>query len=773
MSRLEVRLLGGFDVRLDSRAVRSFESQKVRGLFAYLACHRRQALTRDRLAALLWGDRSEEAARRNLRQALHNLRSALAACGDPDHILRVSPKDLQIHPDLDCWLDVEDFDRAVQRGMTATGPDPYQLSTAARLYTGDFLAGFFVKHSPTFEEWLVTEQERLREVAIDAYRTLIDHHVKRRDYPVGIQYARRLLAIDPLSEHAHRKLMELYSLSGRRTGALAQYQKLRHLLELELGVEPIEETTALYHSILEQEVAFDREDAEEEPAGPLIPLVGRSEEYLELQRHWEKVIAGEGRMTIVTGEAGVGKSRLIRSFTEAANAKRRALVLQGHDHGAAARRAYRPFAEIVASAFANLLPHEQRALAGHLGRENAACLARLAPEVCQQVPALAELSDEAVTPSSAAFAKSILNLLEALSLQMDDHTEALPVIVLMDDLHDFDSGSLALLREVLPQISERRVWILAAARSPAAGQILPELDETLTASLPVERFSAAEVGEISYALAESRGAERLSTFLEHWGDGLPLTVVELINFLWDEGILVPSGAGRWLVRDEIEAVTPPSGDLQELVQHRIRRLPTSARRLLAVAAIIGHRFDADLMQAADGEHPEVVEVCLELLLERWLVRQASQTWSKQGRERDLVLWARGARRGTFEFAHAEIREAVLEDINPIRKQALHRAVMRALRSSQIDDSKSRCEDLAHHALAASDWRDALPCIESAAHRAVDLGATEIASWYCDRGVQVIERLLQEESDSSADRELNAKKRQMTRLMEQIAARRSA
>jgi DNA-binding SARP family transcriptional activator len=766
-------LFGGFDVRLDSRVVRSFESQKVRGLFAYLACHRRQALTRDRLAALLWGERPEEMARRNLRQALHNLRSAFAVCGDPDEILKVSPKDLQIHPDLDCWLDVEDFHNAVQGGITAAGPDPYQLSTAARLYTGDFLAGFFVKDCQSFEEWLVTEQEGLREVAIEAYRTLIEHHLERREYPVGIQYARRLLAIDPLSEHAHRELMELYSLSGRRTTALAQYQKLRNLLEIELGVEPIEQTTTLYHSILEQEVAVGREDAEEEPAGPLIPLVGRSEEYLELQRHWRKVVAGQGRMTIVTGEAGVGKSRLIRSFTDAASAKRRALVLQGHAHGAAARRAYRPFAEVVASAFAELLPQEQQALVRHFDSESAACLTRLAPEICQQVPALADSSAEEVSPSSSRLARSILNLLEALSLHMDDLDEPLPVIVLMDDLHDLDSGSLALLRNLLPQISERRIWILAAARSPVAGQVSPGLDETLAARLPVERLSAAEVDEISYALVGSRGAERLSSFLERWGDGLPLTVVELINFLWDEGILAPSGPGRWLVRDEIQDLTPPSGDLQELVQHRIRRLPTSTRRLLAVAAIIGQRFDADLMQAADGEHPEVVEVCLQLLLGRWLIRQAPQTWSKQGRERDLVLWARGARRGTFEFSHEEIREAVLQDINPIRKQALHRAVARALESSRGEDAESLCEDLAHHTLAAGDWQNALPHIESAAHRAVDLGATEIAGWYCDRGLQVFERLLQDDPGAAADQDLSAKKRRMTQLMEQIADRQTA
>ena len=769
MSKLEVRLLGGFEVRLQDRVVQNFESQKVRGLFAYLVCHRRQALTRERLATLLWSERPEEAARRNLRQALHNLRSVFASFGDPDEIFLVSPTDLRIHPALDCWTDTEHFDLAAQRGFRAEGPDPYQLSTAARLYSGDFLAGFLVKDSPSFEEWIVAEQERLRGLAVEAYGVLIEYYLERGESHLGIQHARRLLAIDPLSEEAHRQMMKLCALSGRRTSALAQYEKLRNLLQAELAVEPVEETTELYRSILAQEDSNSPEALKEDPVGPLIPLVGRHNAYQELQLHWQQVLEGRGRLTLVAGETGVGKSRLIKSFTDAVTSQRRVVVLRGRACESAPPIGYGPFTEVVVCAFAEFLPEEREALLRRLRPESAVDLACVAPAAIEGVTKPAGPPRETRDPRPSRFADSMFELLDLLSVHPDDAARPSPVIVLMDDVQCFDKASLDLLSALLPQISKRRIWILATSRREALAGVSFEPESGTVDRVSLGRLGPEEIEEVSIALVGSRGAKQLSDFLARWSEGLPLALAELINYLWDEGILTPDGRGRWLIRDEIESIRPPSGNVRELIQYRIRRLPTSARRLLSIAAIIGQRFDADLMQFADGEHPEVVEVCIQLMLERWLIRQSPASWQEAGRDQDIVLWVRGVRRGIFEFAHEEIRTAVLEEINPIRKQAMHRAVARALRYSRGGDLASICEKLAHHDTAAGDWQNALPCLESAAHRAAAVGATEIARSYCERSLQTIERLVQEAANASARQELDDKQRKMLQFMNQITA----
>ena len=768
MNELEVRFLGGFDVRLRDRAVQNFESQKVRGLFAYLACHRRRALTRERLATLLWGEKADEAARRNLRQALHNLRTVFSEFGDPDKIIMVSPTELQIHPDLDCWVDVEEFGLATQRGLRAEGPDPYQLSTAARLYTGDFLAGFLVKDSPGFEEWVVGEQERLREVAIDAYAALIEHYLQRGEYHLGIQYARRLVAIDPLSERAHRQMMRLCALSGRRTRALAQFEKLRNLLQAELAVEPVEETTQLYRSILSQEVPDDADDTVEEPVGPLIPLVGRRDAYQELQHQWQEVVEGRGRLSLIVGETGVGKSRLLKSFTDAATSQRRVIVVRGRACEAAPQVGYGPFAEVVVSAFAELLPEEQEALVARLDPESAGDLARLAPAAFEDFQ-LAPASQDTDTLSPARLASSLSKLLALLSAHHGDAAGGAPVIVLMDDVQWFDEASLDLLSALLPVIAESRTWILAGISGDTPARLSLDPDSAIVDHIFLSRLGTEVIHEVSIALIGSRGAQQLSDFLTRWSKGLPLALAELINFLWDEGILTPDGRGHWLVRGDLEGVTPPSGDVSQLIQYRIRRLPTSARRLLAISAIVGQRFDADLMQFADGEHPEVVEVCIQLMLERWLIRQSPASWQEAGRERDIVLWGQGVRRGIFEFAHEEIRNAVLEEINPIRKQAMHRAVSRALRYSRGSDLESICEGLAHHDIASGDWQNALPCLESAAQRASTVGANEIARRYYELALQTIDRLAKEAASDRARQDLDGKRGQIVELLEQLAA----
>src|SRR4051812_29726173 len=163
VSQIRVRLLGGFEVWAGDRQVGGFESQKVRALLTYLVCHRRRSFSRDHLADLLWPEREGDGARHALRQAMYNLRVKLPA-GEP--LLRSSHLEIGLHPDADCWVDVEAFEESLRLG-TERAVDPQHLSAAVQLYRGEFLAGFFVRDSPAFEDWLLTEQVRLRDSVVE------------------------------------------------------------------------------------------------------------------------------------------------------------------------------------------------------------------------------------------------------------------------------------------------------------------------------------------------------------------------------------------------------------------------------------------------------------------------------------------------------------------------------------------------------------------------------------------------------------------------------
>ena len=236
MAALRLALLGTFEARLDAGSAVSFGRKKAEALLAYLALHPGQRQPRDKLATLLWGDTSDERARHSLRQALVTLRQALP---------RAAAASLVEEGDtVGVNLAAVEVDVALFERLTAEGT-PEALERAAALYRGDLLEGISVEE-PSFEDWLRTERERLRELAVETLAKLLGHQAKIGAIDQAVQTAVRLLGLDPAQEAVHRTLMRLYARQGRRGAALRQYQACIAVLERELGLEPEAETKQLY-----------------------------------------------------------------------------------------------------------------------------------------------------------------------------------------------------------------------------------------------------------------------------------------------------------------------------------------------------------------------------------------------------------------------------------------------------------------------------------------------------------------------------------------------
>jgi len=740
VSKLKFRFLGGFEVWNDDQKIEGFESQKARALLAYLICNRGRSFSRSHVAGLLWPEKEESNARHGLRQALYNLRSTLKS-GDSKSVIVTNQQTVQFDPDPAHWVDVEAFDLAIRRGHRGQEIDTHELAHASQLYRGDFLGDLIVKDSPSFEEWLVAEQERMRESAIDVLRQLVGNYLDRGDYRMGLQYGRRLVTVDPFSEASHRQVMKLYAMGGRRNRALAHYENLRNLLNLELGVEPLEETQALYESILTETVDTDPAPLSSVAVGPLIPLVGRRDHYRVMRESWHSVLKEGGRICLVDGELGIGKSRLIKSFLDAATSKRRAFVLKGRCYPMAPHVSYGVFSEILRNAFLQEVPSFWDVLRNGQP-ENQQDLVRLVPDLAHSALQLPSAEPQHGTPSQKRFAETVSR---ALGLQESGRSARPqdPLILFIDDAQWADPASLSLLETLAPEFAKAEVWVVIGVRGTEArdslkkrfGAVCP-IDE-----INLQRLETRQIEEISTALVGERDAPLLVDFLERHAGGLPLFVTELINHLWDKEVLLAEGQEAGLP-ERLQKVDGDltGGTLDELTVRRLQHLPNSTKRLAALAAVIGQVFEAGLLRESAGEHPTVVEVGLEILLERWVVRQFADQWNENRPESDIVLWAGGARRGKFEFAHKLIRKAIYENVNLIRRQVMHQEVAEALEKIFGDQVDSAVEQLAHHYSEANLWQKALPYLIRSGERAQALFDLDQARDYYERAHKVAGRL---------------------------------
>ena len=241
MKSLELVLLGGFQARAAGQVV-DVLGRKERALLAVLAMPPGEPRSREKLAGLLWSDRSDKQARDSLKQALVRLRKSFSSLYS---LPIVTDRASVILNRTEVAVDVQDFQQLVAAGS------PDGLTRASDLYRGDLLEGLAV-HDPAFEEWLLFERQRLRDQARDALAKLLAHHLVGGVFDQASVAARRLLALDPLHEIAHRALMQIYAQQGQTALALKQYQLCCDALQVELGVKPETETERLYHSILEK-----------------------------------------------------------------------------------------------------------------------------------------------------------------------------------------------------------------------------------------------------------------------------------------------------------------------------------------------------------------------------------------------------------------------------------------------------------------------------------------------------------------------------------------
>ncbi|HXH83419.1 MAG TPA: AAA family ATPase [Candidatus Tectomicrobia bacterium] len=658
-------------------------TRKAWALLAYLAMSPGQLHRRGKLATLLWSDAPDDRALASLRYALAAIRRSLPH--DSPAILR-SSDGVGLNPAA-VRSDAVEFERLAREGT------PEALAAAAALYRGDLLEGLAIDQPP-FEEWLRAERERLRELALEVLAALVAHHTRTGDTARAIQAALRLVALDPLQEVAHRALMRLYASAGRRGAALRQYQFCVDVVQRELGAEPEPETQRLYRSILAAPSTARRAP---DVFGSAAPLIGRDGEAVRLRQALADAAAGHGRIVVVSGEAGIGKSRLLDTLGADVR-ERAARLLVGRCHETERALAFGPWVDALRTARVG----SQDPAVDHVPAASRAELTRLLPELAR--------------PDLPPATRDARRLFQAVFELVAEVAASGPLVIVLEDAHWADDSSLRLAAFVARRIAALPVLVVLTVRddetpaSPALAGVLDELlrepDAIHLALSPLSRTDTTAM--LRSLLGPAREPKMaVADHVWHVSEGNPFVVVEMARALRD-GAVLPGDQG-----------VPLPERVRRLIEVRLGRLGERARHLVAVAAVIGREFEFPLLARTAGMPDAEAAEALEELVRRRVVHGVGER---------------------FDFVHERIRNVAYASLLPPRRTLLHAAAAMALEERHAENLASHYMALGTHCREAGMWAKAVIYLRRAGAQAVERTANREAAACFTEALAALARL---------------------------------
>ncbi len=424
---IHIYLLGRFEVIRGETTLRApdWPRRKAASLLQRLALNRR--LLKDEAIDFLWPDADAASGANNLYRTLHALRQTLDNAFGPgvaEATLTFEDGILALNDSV--WVDAHEFERAAQSLNSNPQLPITALQSALELYRGDLLP------DEPYIEWTLGPRDHLRQLHRQASLALAAHHQEARDYARAIALLTPLLTHDRTDEVVHRELMRTHALAGHRHDALRQYQACVEALATDLDLTPEPETAALYSQILSGELSPLSLPAAPQPESTLpgdTLFVGREQE-LETLRLWLRAAwRGPGKVILMAGDSGVGKTRLASEVLRTATSAG-LTALSGAAYEQEGQLPYQPFIE----AFDNFLSASPRL-----------------PESVERLNPITHFKRLGVSdPQQEGWAqfKAVASFLTALG-------QSAPVVLLVDDLHAADEASLRLFHYLARQALHR------------------------------------------------------------------------------------------------------------------------------------------------------------------------------------------------------------------------------------------------------------------------------------------------------------------------------
>ena len=694
---------------------------KPRRLLAMLLLNDGEVVSADRLIEAVWEHEPPARAEATLRSHVANLRRSLTTAGLDGLLLTRSPGyRLEVAPE---HVDATRFERLVAEGRAAlertdARQAARQLREALELWRGPVLQDL---DAPRFAEAVAARLDELRLTALEA----------RIDAELALGRHRELIAelgglVDshPFREHLWSRLMLALYRSGRQADALEALRRYRVRLEHELGLAPGQELSDLQTAILRHDpdlvdasghdgsepARTDRPPPGRGPAPPdalldvvrRVPMVGRVAELDQLRRMWREVRAGARRIALISGEAGVGKTRLVAEL--AASTSDGATVFVGRCEQAALIP-YQPVTDALRGSpdvgdALDELPEVVRA--------------RLEPLLD---PHAGRPTDE--TPGTGDPELQRSALFDAVGQLVGRMASRVPVVLVVEEAEYIDQASSRLLRHLARNLPGQ-VLLLICFRDPPGNRHPPllELLADLEGRGVADRLVLGPLAErdLEELVAAWTGEPAPTGFVHTlWSTtgGNPFYASEVVRELVDRGSLDHAGdAGR----------VPRS--VRDVLRNRLSTLPALTQGIIGCAAVLGQEATLDLLvEVADRSVDEIVVGLEEALQAGWLV-EAGHPWEAM-----------------YAFRHALMRQAVHSDLPAPDRQRLHLRAADALESAGLRRPSDLAAAAGHLRAAGpfADRRRTASLSLRAAEASADLYAWDEAVGHAEAAVAILDR----------------------------------
>ena len=713
---MQVRLLGSVDVLAEGSA-RPVRGLRRKAVLAVLALHHGQVVSTDRLLEIVWGDHPPPTVLNTLQSNISHLRQVLGRRGaiasrPPGYVLELEPyaTDAALAEHL-----VEQATRTADHAERVR-----DLRAALDLWRGRSLVDV------TELDWLGHEAARLDQLRLRAARALAESRIALGEHVEALPDLEQLTREHPFDEQLHGHLILALYRAGQQAESLTAYRRLRGALDEELGIEPGQALRALETAILRQDpelapapraaagqsvVEPAAAEPVEAPARPEVvsapaagsvqfggpAVVGRREELAALLDLVRGVPLGAGGAVFLLGEAGIGKTRLAAEVSRAA-AGAGLLVLRGR--AAAPPVQFRPLSEALLARLRHSGPPD-------------------VPELRPYLPALSRLVPEWRREHGPEADESLVVLAEAVLRLIAHLGGADGVLLVLEDLHEADADTLAVVDYLIDNAGQERLLVLATLRPDPcdALKVARGAQHRRSAGvLELRRLDDAEVRELAAGCLGTSAdgiPEPVHERLRTASDGIPLHVEELLAGMVGDGVLARPG-GRWTVTGGLPSGPPTT--LAATLTGRADRLGPRTRELLRAATLFGRRFPADAAGlVAELDDHELLAGLREAIEAQLLVADDTT--------------------GGYAFRHALTAEALRDRMLPIERVVLSRRAAEAVEASASADGELLAGELW---LAAGDQHRAADRFAAAAGRAAAQGATATQVTLLERAVSLVE-----------------------------------
>lgn len=743
---LVANILGGVRITWQGKKLTDFATQKVLGLFCYLLDHRHQSISRDRLITMFWGEFPENQARYNLRYALWNIRKLFKEIDERLEPIDATRNECQLNSNFPIITDVQLFEEDF---LAPIGKERLpSLIRAAELYRGKFLDGFTLRNLEEWEEWLYHRREDLQKKALDVFIEIGQNFLEQHHYTKAIEYYMRALSFQNDVENAHEGIIRAYASLGKSSSALRQYSTYVEIMQREYHAPPRASISQLAELIRSgqfqtsddaitqlpnisvdpsdnplDEINFSQEEVDNDPIDPVdsnvndtvksqfsnekgevhhlvssfytsTEFIGRKNELFHLHQTIDSVEKDKiGHVVIISGEMGIGKTRLFQRFLE--EVKTSILIGQGENDEISSSQPLETIFQILRSFKKNK---------------------HLPPSFRSELDLFLKFQ-----PTSQYETETERNFIEPVRKWIISLSEYHTVLIAIDDLHWANEQVLGFFASIAQETKRNAIILVGIFRTFEV-----TTEDTIAASL----ISLARTGRLvrielkkmnddeTIALINSRATritEQLNrqdlVKLSRYSCGIPLFAVELANFLLEENFDFLSHP---LLDDQpdftatsLEKLIPPL--LLKITNLRLSKLSEASLTLIKTISLLIGEFPIDFIRVLMGLDEDAIEEQLVDLEARNFIHHI---------ERGNELF--------FAFNHQLVKIAITETISTLERRRIYKTIVTA---TQDWDGEFTVESLSYYYFQSGDQLTAVQYLIESAKQWFALGDKSKCLYY--------------------------------------------